>query len=202
MKKYTSAYFYVIIDGKEKLWHFRFIRLYKTEGESTMRKKEDDRLSKQLGDFGEQLVMFLIGRLYEHRVAYVDHVGADLIATNKSGKKYAISVKSRVFETDGPQQAFDREQQMKLESFAKDFDLIPTVAFVSIDKINTDKDVNIDVYIIELEDFRRLAGQVSGITATGINNEILHFSNALRNQKELQNHKLINFHRLILKASN
>lgn len=65
-----------------------------------MNKKEDDRLSKQLGDFGEQLVMFLVGRIYEHRVAYVDHVGADLIATDKKGKRYAISVKSRVFNID------------------------------------------------------------------------------------------------------
>lgn len=44
--------------------------------------KNNDRLPKQLGDFGEQLVMFIIGRLYKHRVAYVDHVGADLIATD------------------------------------------------------------------------------------------------------------------------
>lgn len=165
-----------------------------------MNRKEDDRLSKQLGDFGEQLVMFLIGRLYEHRVAYVDHVGADLIATDKKEKRYAISVKSRVFGTDGPQQPFDKDQQTKLESFATEFNLIPTVAFVCIDKIDINKDVNIDVYIIELNDFRSLAGKVNGITKTGLNNEILHFSNAPRNQKDLQNHKLINFHRLILKA--
>lgn len=167
-----------------------------------MSEMKDERLSKQLGDFGEQLVMFLIGRLYEHRVAYVDHVGADLIATDKERKKYAISVKSRVFEKDGPQQPFDKEQQEKLVSFAKDFNLIPTVAFVFIDKIDIYKDVNMDVYIIELKDFQKLAGQVTGITATGINNETLHFSNALRNQKELQHHELINFHRLVLKAKN
>lgn len=49
--------------------------------------------------------MLLIGRIYAHRIAYVDHVGADLIATDK--KSFAISVKSRVFKTDGPQQPFD-----------------------------------------------------------------------------------------------
>lgn len=27
--------------------------------------------------------MLLIGRIYAHRIAYVDHVGADLIATDK-----------------------------------------------------------------------------------------------------------------------
>ena len=82
-----------------------------------------------MGDFGEQLVMFIIGRLYEHRVAYVDHVGADLIATDKDQKKYAISVKSRVFTTDGPQQPFDESQQDKLRDFADSFGLIPAVAF-------------------------------------------------------------------------
>lgn len=51
--------------------------------------------------------MFLIGRIYANRIAYVDHVGADLIATDKKEKSYAISVKSRVFKTDGPQQPFD-----------------------------------------------------------------------------------------------
>ena len=113
-----------------------------------MKHKEDDRLSKQLGDFGEQLVMFIIGRLYEHRVACVDHVGADLIATDKKGKKYAISVKSRVFTLDGPQHPFDKNQQEKLEKFAKDFDLIPTVAFVCIDKIQRHEYIIIYLYII------------------------------------------------------
>lgn len=165
-----------------------------------MKKQNDERLSKQLGDFGEQLVMFIIGRLYEHRVAYVDHVGADLIATDGNQKKYAISVKSRVFTSDGPQQPFDEEQQTKLREFAESFGLIPAVAFVCIDKINMYNDINIDVYIIELDDFVKLANSVNGITATGINGKTLHFSNALRNQKVLQNHELINFHRLVLKA--
>ena len=159
---------------------------------------KDERASKQLGDFGEQLIMFLIGRIYEHRVALVDHVGADLIAADRRNKKYAISVKSRVFEKDGPQFEFALDQQSKLESFATDFNLIPTVAFVCIDKIDISKDINIDIYMIELSDFRKLANNVQGITATGINNEILHFSNANRNQKFLQNHELINFHRLTL----
>ena len=167
----------------------------------TNQKKEDERLSKQLGDFGEQLVMFIIGRLYEHRVAYVDHVGADLIATDKDQKKYAISVKSRVFTTDGPQQPFDENQQDKLRDFADSFGLIPTVAFVCIDKIKNDADFNIDVYIIELDDFIKMANKVDGITATGIDGKTLHFSNSPRNQIVLQNHELINFQRLVVKAN-
>lgn len=162
-----------------------------------------DRTAKQLGDFGEQLVMFLIGRLYRNRVVFVDYVGADLIAKLPNEKGHAISVKSRVFTTDGPQQPFDSNQQDKLEEFAKTFDLIPTVAFVCIDKIDSEQDVNIDVYIIELEDFRALAKDknAKGITATGINGETLHFSNAPANQHYLQHNELINFHRLTLRGS-
>lgn len=59
-----------------------------------------------------------------------------------------------------------------------------------------------DVYIIELDDFRKLANKVNRITATGQDGKILRFSNTLRNQKYLQNNELINFHRLILRASN
>lgn len=78
------------------------------------------------------------------------------------------SVKSRVFSIDGPQHPFDEEQQLKLEKFASDFDLVPAVAFVFIDRIDISKDINIDMYIIELEDFRNLANKIKGITATGI----------------------------------
>ncbi len=160
-----------------------------------------DRSAKQLGDFGEQLVMFLIGRLYKNEVAYVDHVGADLIAQAPGEEKgHAISVKSRVFTTDGPQQPFDASQQEKLEYFAKTFNLTPMVAFVCIDKIDRGQDINIDVYMIDLEDFRKLAKDkdAKGITATGTNGEILHFSNAPANQQYLQHNELINFHRLTL----
>ena len=62
-----------------------------------MNSNKDDRWSKQLGDFGESLVMYLIGNLKEQRVALVDHVGADIISTDRleNGHRYAISVKSR-----------------------------------------------------------------------------------------------------------
>lgn len=147
--------------------------------------------------------MFLIGRLYRNSVAYVDHVGADLIAKIRGEKGHAISVKSRVFTTDGPQQPFDAGQQEKLEDFARTFDLIPMVAFVCIDKIEREQDVNIDVYMIDLEDFRKLAKDrnAKGITATGKNGEILHFSNAPANQQYLQHNELINFHRLTLRGN-
>lgn len=177
---------------------------------STKDEKKDERLPKQLGDFGEQLVMFLLGRLKGHKVAYVDHVGADLIETGtviENGKERkeicAISVKTRVFSIDNPQHEFNMHQQKKIKEFAEDFDMIPKVAFVCIDKIVTEEDVNIDVYIIKLEDFKKLAiaGEVRGISVTGTKYDILHFSNAPRNQKYLQNCKYIEFHRLVLKKS-
>ncbi len=158
-----------------------------------------DMSAKQLGDFGEQLVMFLLGRLYKSNVAYVDYVGADLIAQAPGEEKgHAISVKSRVFTTDGPQQPFDASQQEKLRTFAETFGLTPRVAFVCIDKIDLRQDVNIDVYMIDLEDFENMANKVKGITATGIDGKTLHFSNAPANQQYLQHNELINFHRLTL----
>ena len=164
---------------------------------------KDKRLPKQLGDFGEQLVMFVVGRLYGHRVAYVDHVGADIIATDHSGNKYAISVKSRVIPlSESIQQPFDINQQEKLRDFADSFDLIPMVAFVFCDEISYTHDFNLDVYIIGLDDFILLAkdDHTSGIT-TGKDGTTLHFSNARKNQHILQNHKLINFQRLVFKAN-
>lgn len=53
------------------------------------------RASKQLGDFGEGLVTYTLVRK-DFEIAYVDHIGADLIA-EKGGKRYAISVKIRLF---------------------------------------------------------------------------------------------------------
>lgn len=55
-----------------------------------------NRLEKQLGDLGEQLIMTLLGRIAGYGVAYVDHECADLIATdlNNKNERYAISVKS------------------------------------------------------------------------------------------------------------
>lgn len=53
------------------------------------------RSSKQLGDFGEGLATYIfIRKGYE--VAVVDHVGADLIV-EKQGRRFAVSVKTRLF---------------------------------------------------------------------------------------------------------
>jgi len=89
------------------------------------------RAPKQLGDFGEGLVTYtLIRKGFE--VAYVDHVGADLIA-EKGGKRYAISVKTRLF------RGGSKESRMvvvkdthikKLENFSEQFGMAPVFAQV------------------------------------------------------------------------
>src|SRR3712207_2619058 len=97
---------------------------------------KDGRLPKQLGDFGESLVTFLMGNIKGHRVAVVDHEGADIIATDRlhSKMRYAISVKSRWFKKDDPSIVFDHSNQEKLKTFSREFDMIPVVAFVLIDR--------------------------------------------------------------------
>lgn len=123
--------------------------------ENKKEKTKDGRLSKQLGDFGENLVVFLLGNLKKHRVALVDHEGADIIATDRenSNFKYAVSVKSRWFQTDDASTSFDEKNQRKLITFANEFGMIPCVAYVLIDKLCK----YIDVYILKLEDFEKLA---------------------------------------------
>lgn len=129
---------------------------------------EEDRYSKQLGNFGEQLIITLLGRMKKYKVAYVDHEGADLIASakedNQKGEyiQYAISVKSRQFgynnktkEMESNTYKFEYRDQEKLAKYAHDFGMIPVVAFVFI---SADFSF-IDVYMIKLED---LIGYANG----------------------------------------
>lgn len=162
----------------------------------------DLRLPKQLGDFGEQLVMFIFGRMYEYRVACVDHIGADLIATDCKNKKYAISVKSRVIpQKEGKAQSYDFDNQKKLRDFANSFDLVPAVAFVFIEPISLVSDFNIDVYIIELDKLKEFAENPDnglGISI-GKNGDYI-FNNHPNHQKQIQNNEFIRFQRLVVRA--
>lgn len=82
------------------------------------------RAPKQLGDFGEGLVTYLLIR-NGFEVAVVDHVGADLIA-EKEGQRFAISVKTRLFrEGSKESRAFviENTHLEKLEHFANLFGL-------------------------------------------------------------------------------
>ncbi len=90
---------------------------------------KNSRAPKQLGDFGEGLVMYtLIRKGYE--VACVDHVGADLIA-HKDQYRIAVSVKTRMYREGSCESqgfVFEFDQLKKLEYFAKRFDLKPVMA--------------------------------------------------------------------------
>ena len=89
------------------------------------------RAAKQLGDFGEGLVTYaLIRKGLE--VAFVDHVGADLIA-EKDNYKIAVSVKTRLFRNGSVESrgmVFEYAHLEKLKFFAKRFDLDPVLAHV------------------------------------------------------------------------
>ena len=120
------------------------------------------RLEKQLGDFGEHLIITILGRMKKYKVFHVDHEGADLIASEikmedgSSKNRYAFSVKAKQFGVDESQNyVFDRKNQIKLTKFAEDFKAIPVVAEVLIAK-----DFSfIDVFLIRLKDFIDLADE-------------------------------------------
>ena len=105
--------------------------------------RKDPRWSKQFGDFGEQLVMYLIGRQKNMKVALVDHAGADLIASDLGNKnnRYAISVKSHTLNTEISKEKvtvesklynFDEHNIKHLKNFAENFALEPVVAIVIV----------------------------------------------------------------------
>lgn len=118
------------------------------------------RLEAQLGSFGEQLIMTILGRMKKYKVMYVDHEGADLIATenlensDEESKVYAISVKSHQIGLKESQVvSFSYKDQVKLTQFAYDFKAIPVIAEVIISK-----DFSfIDIFILRLKKFAELA---------------------------------------------
>ncbi|MEI7474834.1 MAG: hypothetical protein WCK67_08640 [bacterium] len=80
------------------------------------------RAPKQLGDFGEGLVNYVLIKK-KHEVAYVDHVGADLISTFKN-QRFAISVKTRFFKSGSKESkmfTIEDSHIEKLEEFSKLF---------------------------------------------------------------------------------
>ena len=108
-----------------------------------MNTNRDPRWSKQFGDFGEQLVMYLIGRQKNMKVALVDHAGADLIASDLGNKnnRYAISVKSHTLNIKVEEEKigiesklynFDAHNIEQLKNFAENFSLEPVVSIVIV----------------------------------------------------------------------
>lgn len=120
-------------------------------------KELDKRLPKQFGDFSEGLVMYILGRYKGLRVALVDHVGADVIATNlKTNEVFAISVKGRnIPPKESKQYRFDRNNVEKLNDFATSFNMIPSVAFVFVDKM--EGKTKIRLFVLKLDTLKKLA---------------------------------------------
>ena len=116
------------------------------------------RAPKQLGDFGEGLVTYaLIRKGYE--IAYVDHVGADLIA-EKDRQRIAISVKTRMFRTGSKEsQVFvvEKDHLEKLERFAAQFGMRPVFALV----ISLVDEGMIHLLIMPVEDVRKSLPEVT-----------------------------------------
>ena len=111
------------------------------------------RASKQLGDFGEGLVTYtLIRKGYE--VVYVNHVGADLIA-EKDGKRYAISVKFRLFHEGSKESlmvTISYNNIEKLEIFSRQFGMIPMFA----QAVSIADERKIHLFIIPVEDVKKI----------------------------------------------
>jgi len=126
---------------------------------SSIIKKEtrDKRLPKQLGDFAEGLVVYVLGQMRGMSVAQIDHVGADIIAADrKTGERFAISVKSRIFsKKTGENRAYGAEFEhiKKLEDTARTFDMKAAVAFVFKD--DADGVDKIRIIIAAVDDLKK-----------------------------------------------
>jgi Holliday junction resolvase-like predicted endonuclease len=91
----------------------------------------NSRAPKLLGDFGEGLITYLLIRK-GFEVAYVDHVGADLIA-ERNGERWAVSVKLRLFKAGTAESrmvAVENYNLEKLKHFAERFAMQPAFAQV------------------------------------------------------------------------
>ena len=92
------------------------------------------RAPKQLGDFGEGLITYLLIRK-GFEVAYVDHVGADLIA-ERNRERWAISVKLRLFKAGSAESKMvqvESDNLKKLQAFADRFAMHPAYAQIICD---------------------------------------------------------------------
>ena len=119
------------------------------------------RAPKQIGDFGEGLVTYLLVRR-GYWVANVDNIGADLIAERK-GKRLAISVKTRLFRPKSKEYravSIAREHLSKLRDFARRFDMQPMFAQV----VSIADEKTIHLFLLSADDIPWLLGRP---TSTG-----------------------------------
>ena len=116
------------------------------------KKLPQSRSPKQLGDFGEGLVTYTLIRK-EFEVAYVDHVGADLIA-EKAGKRIAVSVKTRLFRPKSNESRMvvvEFSNIKKLKYFSEQFCMEPVFAQV----ICLSDEQIIHLFMLRVEDLEK-----------------------------------------------
>ena len=119
---------------------------------------KDGNLSRQFGAFGEYLVQYILGAYKKFKVARVDHVGADLIATDKKGNYYGISVKS----VHDKQFSFKNSDKEKLRTFCNEFygeKMIPYIALVFCMQVNEMDEIG--VYLVNLKYWENTHKQTS-----------------------------------------
>ena len=90
----------------------------------------DGNLGRQLGNFGEHAMAFVFSYMKGYKVAIVDHVGIDLIATkpNSVQMPYAISVKTMLKSKISYEYKFDEIE--KIVDISMDLNYTPAVAYI------------------------------------------------------------------------
>lgn len=117
-----------------------------------MKVKKSTRHSKITGNFGENIVLYLLSK-YGFESANVDHTGIDIISRNsKTNELMGISVKSRsrAGGTEGSYISIPNKNFDKVEKACKAFNCVPYFAIVSDEK---DK---IYVFILSMEHLLKL----------------------------------------------
>ena len=112
------------------------------------------RAPKQLGDFGEFFVNFILNQKEkEYEIAHVDHVGADLIA-EKDGAIYAISVKTRKFKNGSKESRMYTIEQGHLDNlkyFAEKFKMVAVLVIV----IAIEDEKKLEAFIVKVKDIEK-----------------------------------------------
>ena len=128
------------------------------------------RAPKQLGDFGELLVAYVLSQ-QNFEISVVDHVGADLMASRNDSERYAVSVKTHRYTTDAKTKeslsfTISNSELQKLQHFAKTFKLRELVAQVVCFEKDWDESVRkpaIHVFIIDPSEVPRQPTRVSKV---------------------------------------
>jgi len=118
--------------------------------------RKDKRLPKQVGDFGEGLVSFILSKYFGYKVIHADHAGFDILAIDfrRGRTRLAVEVKTNL--SDG-YPYFEESSKIALVESAEDLGAESWIAFVIGMPPNASKIDSIYVYISPLDDWLELA---------------------------------------------